>query len=312
MSRRHSPSDWARLLALTLMWGSAFLLTKVAVTRIPPDLVVAGRLLVACLLLIPAAVLMAKRPPASAKLALFMVLMAVLGYALPFSLVSWGQAFLDSGLAGILMAVMPLATLGLAHFLIPGERLTPYRVGGFLLGFAGVVVLMGPSAWSGIAETQAHLIPMLAVLGGAFSYSVSAILARLRPPSDALYTATTTTSLAAIMMVPAAFLGHAPADLVFPGTLPLVAVLLLGVFSTAAAAIIYFQLVKRAGPTFVSQLNYLIPLWAVGCGILFLGERPEARHLQALALILVGILVTHLEQIVSTPRYAPEPEQSEP
>jgi drug/metabolite transporter (DMT)-like permease len=80
-----------------------------------------------------------------------------------------------------------------------------------------------------------------------------------------------------------------------PGWPALAAVALLGLFATAIATIVYFRLVKSAGPSFVSQLNYLIPLWAVGIGMLFLGEEPEPNHLYALGLILGGILVTQLE-----------------
>lgn len=291
--RRHSRGDWALLLALTVTWGSAFMLTKVALAGVTTERLVAGRLLVACLILIPVAWRFAERPPLTPRLWLFHALMALFGYALPLALIAWGQTRIDSGLAGILMAVMPLATLGLAHALIPDERLTPYRVGGFLLGFAGILVLMGPSAWSGVGRGGGQLLPMLAVLAGAFSYAVSAILARLRPRSDALFSAALTISLALLMTLPGALPGGPPP---YPGDRALTALLLLGVFSTALAAILYFGLVKRAGPTFVSQLNYLIPLWAVGCGLLFLDERLQSNQLYALGLVLGGILVSHLER----------------
>jgi drug/metabolite transporter (DMT)-like permease len=284
------------LLALTATWGSAFMLTKVAVTGLPPDQVVVGRLLIAALLLVPTAALYAKRPMLSGRFWIFHALMAVFGYALPFSLISWGQGFIDSGLAGILMAVMPLATLGLAHFLVPGERMTAYRIGGFLLGFSGVVVLMGPTAWSGLAAGGDRWLPMLAVLCGALSYAVSAILARLRPDGDALFSAAVTTSIAGIMAMVLLAMNGNPVIVAAPKTSTVITLGLLGIFSTALAAILYFRLVKSAGPAFVSQLNYLIPLWAVGCGILFLHEEPETNQLLALALILGGILVTHLEQ----------------
>ncbi|MBK1719550.1 EamA family transporter [Thiocystis violacea] len=285
------------LLGLVVMWGSAFMLTKIAVAGIAPDLIAASRLLVASLLLLPAARLFAGRPAHGRKLWLFMLLIAVFGYALPFSLISWGQAFIASGLASILMAIMPLATLGLAHFLIPGERLTPYRVGGFILGFAGVVVLMGPSVWSGLANGENPRLPMLAVLGGAFSYAVSSVLARLRPAGDALFTGAATTSLAALMLLPLAIPSLSLETATRPTTAQITAVVLLGIVSTALAAILYFRLVKSAGPAFVSQLNYLIPPWAVGCGILFLGETLEPNHLYALGLILAGVLATHLERV---------------
>lgn len=303
------------LLSLTLMWGTSFLLTKIAVGGLPPDLVVAGRLVLATLLLVPAAWLLATRPVAGRRLWVFYVLIAVFGNVLPFSLIAWGQTFIASGLAGILMAIMPLATLGLAHFLVPGEHLTRYRAAGFVLGFAGVVVLMGPDAFSDLANGQGHLLPMLAVLGGAISYAVSSILARLRPTSDALFSAASTISLASLMMVPVVVLtGDVTGDAavqVAPETPHLIAVALLGVFATAIATIVYFKLVKSAGPSFVSQLNYLIPLWAVGVGMLFLGEEPEPNHLYALGLILCGILVTQLERRGTAPARNPAPRRSD-
>jgi drug/metabolite transporter (DMT)-like permease len=283
------------LLALTILWGSAFLFTKLALDGIPPSLVVVGRLAVASALLVPLALLLAPRLPRQGRLWLFLGAIALFGNALPFSLITWGQGSIDSGLAGILMAIMPLATLSLAHFLVPGERLTRYRIGGFLLGFAGVVVLMGPDALLELGGGGGHLLPMLAVLGGAVCYAVSAILARLRPASDALSSAAATTFMATLMITPF-LVGAEPAAVATETALtPLLSVVILGVFSTAVAAIIYFRLVKLAGPSFVSQLNYLIPLWAVVVGVVLLGERPEPEHLLALILILGGVLMAQLE-----------------
>jgi len=282
-----------------LMWGSAFLLTKVAVSSLDPDTVVAGRLLVACLLLVPVALVQGagrRGPSWGLRLWLFLLLIAIFGNALPFALIAWGQQRIDSGLAGILMAVMPLVTLGLSHYLVPGERLTPYRVAGFFLGFLGVVVLVGPGALAQVFNGGGPLLPMLAVLGGAVCYAISAILARLRPPSEPLPSAAATILMAAVMMLPLTLGPQHPEAVAKPTFASLAAVLALGVFSTAWASIVYFQLIRSAGPAFLSQLNYLIPLWAVAVGTLFLGERPEPNALYALALILGGILLTQLER----------------
>lgn len=283
------------LLGLTVMWGSAFLFTKIAVTRIAADWVVAGRLAVAVLLLLPAAALMAGSRPRGGRMWLFLVLIALVGNTLPFSLITWGQRHIDSGLAGILMAIMPLATLGLAHFFVPGERITRYRILGFLLGFAGVVVLTGPEALAAIGNGSSTLVPMLAVLAGAVCYAVSAILSRLRPAADALSTAAAVTLLAMLMTLPLIGDGASAPDAAALTPSALAAVVVLGVFSTAAAAVVYFRLIERAGPAFVSQLNYLIPVWALGIGITVLGESPQPNHLYALLLILAGILATQLE-----------------
>jgi drug/metabolite transporter (DMT)-like permease len=137
---------------------------------------------------------------------------------------------------------------------------------------------------------------VVAVLAGALCYAISAVLARLRPPSHPLPSAAVTTLIASGLMLPWLLVPGGVEVPAPPAGSALLAVLALGVFSTAWASVIYFGLVRSAGPAFVSQLNYLIPLWAVGIGVLFLGEEPRASQLVALALILGGILFTQLER----------------
>jgi drug/metabolite transporter (DMT)-like permease len=297
MKCQHGWSDWLMLMALTVMWGSAFLLTKIAVSGLPHDLVVGGRLLLASLLLLPAALLFARTRPQGARLWLYLILIAFFGNALPFFLIAWGQRSIDSGLAGILMAVMPLVTLGLAHYLVPGERLTTSKILGFAFGFAGIVVLTGPEVLLDTVDGQGKLLPMLAVLGGAVCYAIAATLARLRPPSDAVTTAAATTVIATFMVLPVIVSKSGTSAVLDATPAELVAIVLLGTFSTAVAAIVYFRLINSAGPTFVSQLNYLIPPWAVLVGIVFLGESPMISHLYALGLILLGIFFTQWKSL---------------
>jgi len=230
---------------------------------------------------------------------LFFVAIAVIGNALPFLLISWGQQAIDSGQAGILMAFMPLITLILAHFALPDEGLTWARAVGFLLGFSGIIVLMGPQALLDIGSPGDALLANLAVLAGAACYAVASILARLKPAGDEVATAAATTLVAAIVVLPWLAVQMPRDALDTVATVPpgaWLAVLALGLFSTAIAAVVYFNLVRRAGPSFVSQLNYLIPLWAVLIGVLFLGERPTAAHGYALLLVLAGIFVSQRGQ----------------
>ncbi len=132
---------------------------------------------------------------------------------------------------------------------------------------------------------------MLAVLGGALCYAVAAILARLRPTQGAVPTAALVTLVAALMALPIAVAIESPPPRA-PDWSEVAALVGLGVFSTAAAAVVYFRLIASAGPSFAAQLNYLIPLWAVAMGVLFLGESPRANHLYGLALILAGVLIS--------------------
>ena len=283
---------WLLLFALVALWGSSFAFTKVAVTALAPEAVVAARLVIAAVVLIAVGVVLGRRVPKGRRLWAYSAAMAVFGNALPFMLISWGQQGISSGLAGILMAVMPLTTMVLAHVFIEGERLTPIKVAGFVVGFMGVVVLIGPEALLALGGSRSALVSQLAVLGGAVSYAVATILARRRPPADAIATAAGVTAIAAVMMVPvAAATGNAPLTLDVPVP-ALIAVAVLGVMSTAVATVVYFRLVAAAGPSFLSQINYLIPVWAVGVGVAVMGEQPEWSALGGLVLVLAGIALS--------------------
>lgn len=289
---RHPLSHWLLLFALVAMWGSSFLLTKIAVGSLAPAQVVTGRLVLAALVLAVVAVVLGRGMPRGGRAWLHLGLMAVVGNVLPFMLITWGQQRVDSGLAGILMAVMPLATLVLAHFFVDGERLRRNRIIGFLIGFVGIVVLVGPQALVQLGGSGEILVAQLAILGGAFAYAVNTILARHRPAADVWITSAAVLGFAALLSMPMSAPLGVPAD-VPQGAL--MAVATLGLVSTAAATVGYFRLVTLAGPTFLSQINYLIPLWAVGMGMLFLGERPQWNAVAALLLILAGIAFAQRE-----------------
>lgn len=285
------PLDWLLLAALVMMWGSSFLLTKIALTTLPPTTIVGGRLLIAAIILLGVAYGTGKRLTPSKKLWGFLILIAFVGNCLPFSLISWGQQQIDSGVAGILMAVMPLTTLFLAHFFVAGESIKTTKLMGFALGFVGIVVLMGPDAVNDLQGSGTTLIAELAVLGGAFCYAVNTIISRHRPPGDAVVAAAGVTLVASFIMLPSAGFIDTPWHLT-PSLTSIIAVIVLGITSTGIATVIYFKLIASAGPTFLSLINYFIPLWAVTIGALFLGERPGWNALAALILILGGVALS--------------------
>ena len=182
--------NWSLLLALVAMWGSAFMFMKIGVATVAPATLVAGRLVLAAAVLY--AVMRARGlalPPPGRRWLPFAAL-AILGNSLPFYLIAWGQQFIDSALAGILISIMPLATLVLAHFFVAGERMTPPRVAGFATGFAGIVVLMGPAALAGLGGSAGTALAQAAVLGGALCYAGNSVLARRTITTDFLVTST--------------------------------------------------------------------------------------------------------------------------
>ncbi len=186
------------------------------------------------------------------------------------------------------MAVMPIVTLVLAHFFVDGERLNWAKGCGFALGFAGVVILMGPSNILAFGGSGSSLLAQLAIIGGAICYAVNTIIARFCPLRDSLVIAACTACAANIFVLPITF-GELPASVGALDGRSLMALATLGVVSTALAPLVYFKLIRLAGPSFLSTMNYLIPLWAVLIGMIFLGETPAWSALAALALILSGI-----------------------
>jgi drug/metabolite transporter (DMT)-like permease len=181
----------------------------------------------------------------------------------------------------------------LAHFLVADERLNVTKAMGFLLGFAGLVLLIGPKALLELRGQGTDLLYELAVLGGAVCYAINTILARHRPPADALVAAAGMMLMGSAVMLPIGTPGALTELPVAPG-LPLAALIGLGVTATAIPTVVFLKLVVVAGPSFTSFINYLIPVWALLMGMLFLGERPAPTVLLALAMILGGIALSEV------------------
>jgi drug/metabolite transporter (DMT)-like permease len=282
------PSHWLLLFALVAMWGSGFMLTGIAVRGFSPATLVALRLTMAAVLLSAIALLSGRRFPTTPRFWLSALAISLAGNCVPFWLISVGQQRVDSGLAGILMGIMPLTTMVLAHFFVGGERLNGVKVAGFSIGFVGLVVLIGPAALLELEGKGNDLLYELAVLGGAVCYAINTIVARHRPPADPLVAAAGVMIMGSIVMLPFGA-PAAPEQLAATPGGPLTALVVQGIVATAIATVVFLALVTKAGPSFTSFINYLIPVWAVMMGMAFLGERPGIAEFGALVLILSGI-----------------------
>ena len=283
--------DWLWLALLVALWGSAFALISVSLRDFTPLQVVTSRLWIGATILLVLMRGRRQRVPRDGRTWVFFLAMAILGNALPFFLIAWGQQAVASGVTGILMAIMPLIVLLLAHFFVPGEKITLPRVVGFALGFVGIVLLIGPSALGGFEGQGAAFWSQLAILSGAACYAVNLIVARRAPRRDPVVTAAWVLLLSAVLSTVALWVGG---DVLpnAPGFVPLVSLVALGVLSTGVATAVYFRIVSRAGATFLSLINYLIPVFAVLIGAVFLSERLPARSLIALAIILAGVIIS--------------------
>ena len=275
------------LVLLSAIWSSSFVFIKIGVETVPPTTLAAARIVLAATIL--AAVMATRRQPWPRGRGPWALLVgvAVFGNALPFTLIAWGEQRIDSGLAAILMAVMPLATLVLAHLATADERLTVPRVAGVAIGFAGVMALVGREALGGVGTAAAH---QAAVAGAAICYALAATLARRLPPLTSLARATAALACAGAVMIPAAILVDRPWSLA-PSAGSVASIAYLGLVPTAVGTLIYFRLLSAAGATFVSFTNYLLPVMGVTWGALVLGERLTTEMLLAMVAILAGIAI---------------------
>lgn len=287
MARRRTTVDWGIAAALSLIWGTAFLLTRIALGSIPPATLATLRLGVAAAVLCLQMRVARHRFPTSGRVWLHFAVLGLLGNALPFFLLSWGQQRITSSLAGILMATIPLVTLVLAHF-FDGDRMTPPRVAGFVLGFAGVVVLIGPDALRQLGGSQTEVVSQLAALAAALCWAGTAIVAARLPAMHATVAAAGTLLAGTALTLPLALAWEQPWHVaVTPGALA--AALWLGVVATAVADTLYYRLIAGAGPTFFALINYVVPVVAAVAGVVVLDETLPATALAALVLILIGL-----------------------
>ncbi len=290
--------NWVQMVLVALVWGTAFMFVSIAIRGFGPLSVAAGRIGLGAVLLVAITFLRgSKLPPISGRSGR-LVWLSALGFgamsmAIPFSLLSWGQARVSSGFAGATMATVPLMVLPLAHVLVPGERMTPLKTLGFLIGFSGALMLIGLSAFRASGR-DLEALARLACFAAAMSYASGSVITRLAPKVDPIAFAAASTSLAALIIAPLALWREGwPAA--FP-TASALAVLYLGAMPTALANLLIVSVVRSAGPSFLSLANYQVPLWSVIFGAVFLGERVPARLIPALALILGGVALSQWAQ----------------
>lgn len=277
------------LISLAMIWGTSFLVIKIGVQYMPALPLTAIRLIAAALAMVIFAALTRTRYPRGSVAWAYCFVLAFFGNSLPFFLITWGVDGIASGRAAILMAVMPLATLLLAHFFTPGDRLKPQKLLGILLGFAGIVVLVGPAALKGLGGSLLH---QLAVASGAVCYAISVIIVQRMPPAPLIGRAALMLVFAALQLAPIAFWlsGWTIPEFSFEGWW---SPLYLGVLSTALATLILFKLLSEREASFVAFQNYLVPVFGVFWGALLLNEDVSLQAVAALALILSGIYVAN-------------------
>jgi len=285
MPRQPTRTDYIVLFALGALWGSSFGAIKIALHGVTPLTVMSVRILLAgaALLLL---ILVRKTPlPRGIQNWIKIGWMALFGTLIPFFLVPWGQLQIDSSLAAILMAVNPLFALTLGHFFSEHESFTLRQLLAMLVGFSGILLVFGENA---ISSINGNIWAQLAVIGAGFCYTISGVIVSRVRGASADSVSASIFICSSVIVFPLWMILEQPWSLHFE-TESLLALTHLGLVSTGMAFLMRYYIILRAGAVFLSYVAFIIPMFGILFGILFLGETISVNTMGAVVLILSGV-----------------------
>jgi drug/metabolite transporter (DMT)-like permease len=282
--------DWVMLITLATVWGGSFLFNAILVAELPVITIVAIRVTVAALALWGFVRVTGRKIPTSPQVWGALLILGVLNNAIPFSLIVQGQTQITSGLASILNATTPLFTILVAGFFLTDERFSVLRVLGVVVGFSGVILMVGPEALSGLGD---DFWAQLCALGAALSYGFASVFGRrfreLRV--DPVMVATGQVTMSSLVLWPIALWIDGPQDIMGLSFNAAASMFGLAVLCTSFAYILYFRILERAGATNISLVTFLVPISAIILGVLVLGERIFIKEIMGMALIGMGLAI---------------------
>ena len=277
------------LLLLAAVWGGSFFLGEIALREVPPLTITLHR--VAWALPILALIVLFKgiSVPRSPKIWGAYLVMGALNNTIPFSLIFWGQTQIESGLASILNGTTAMFAAVVAGGLLREEPLTAKKIIGAALGIAGVAFIMGPSA---LTDFNPSNLAQLAILGATLSYAFAGVwgksaLAGQPPLMNAFGMLTGST----LLIIPIVIVVDGPPNLELSASV-WGALIGMAALSTALAYVLYFAILVRAGAANLLMVTLLIPPFAIGLGVLFLGEQMGLEAWIGFAIISLGFAVT--------------------
>ncbi len=277
------------LMVLAALWSPSFLFMKVAVGDFPPLWVALGRVAIGGLLLLLIMTVQGRRMPSRGPVWRHLAVIGLVQSALPFLLFSWGEQYISSALASILNGMTPIFTIILAHFFVATDRLTSGKIVGAVLGFAGLVLILLPSLSAGF---QSDTLGALAIVVATILYGVAGVYSanhmRGLPP---LVAPTGQLLAASVMLLPFAMVVNPIGSFAMPSWQAIASLVALGALGTGLAFVFYYRLLETAEPSFISLVTYVIPIFGVLLGVVFLDEALTLNALFGFVLILAGVAV---------------------
>jgi drug/metabolite transporter (DMT)-like permease len=290
MAAQPNRQDYGLLIALGAIWGSSFLLIKLAVQTIPPATVATGRIAIGALVLLLIVAVRGHPWPRTARAWLLLGIMGLVGNVIPFTLINWGEVRIESSLTAILMSTVPLVTISLAPAFVRDEPITAGKIIGVVLGMAGVAALIGPSA---LAGAHGELLGQIAVTVATVCYALNGLIARRLPQMPVEVISASALLCATIVGLPVSFFVDRPWQIT-PSLGAIASLICLGIVNTAGGYLLLFSLTLRAGAGFASFNNFLVPLFGLFWGVLLLDEQLSWRTSAGLLLILAGLVAVRL------------------
>ena len=278
-------SELALLLVLATLWGASYTFLKVAVATIPPITLIAGRTLIAGLLLIVIMRWRGMKLPMDAANWRRFLFQACLNSVIPWTMVAWGTQALDAGVATILNSTAPIFTFFLTLAVTRHEAVTSRKLLGVVAGMAGICLIVGMQALAGLGE---QFTAQIAMLFAAICYAGAAIFGRAFKDLDPMAPAAGSLLCGAAILIPLSLVVEQPWTLA-PSTNSLLALLGLAVFSTAFAFVIYFRLIQTLGPIGATAQAYLRVPIGVAAGVVFLGEQLSSTAWIGLTCVVIGV-----------------------
>jgi len=282
--------DYFWLMLLSAIWGSAFVGIGYALSAFHPLIVAFYRILVAAIVILMIIWAKGLSLPRDRRSWTLLILLGLVNNALPFYLISWGQQYVSASTAAVILAIGPFVALLMAHWLTHDEKITPFKLMGVALGFTGVFILFGEDFFAGELNS---LYGKLAILIATIGYVSSGLMIRRLSHLDTMVCAGFMFMTAVLWMLP--FVWIIPFGEAGVLSAPFLTIVYLAIIPTALASIIRIQLVQRTGVQFMSQISYLIPLFAIFWAWVFFAEVPETIVWVALVLILGGLFIRKLK-----------------
>lgn len=283
--RRRTATDLVLLLLLATLWGSAYTFIKIAVETIPPITLIAGRTLIAGVLLLAIMSLRGISMPRDPAVWRRFMIQACLNSAIPFTLIAWAETHVGAGLATILGSNAPIFAFLLALLFVRHERPTLRQSLGVAAGLAGICLVVGVDAFRGLGQ---DVLAQLALVLSAVAFGASALFGRNFNGLDPMVPAAGSLICGAMLLTPLSLLVDQPWTLT-PSAASLTSLIALAVFSTALAFVIYFRLIQTLGSVGVTAQAYLRVPIGVALGVVFLGETLSSTVWIGLVFVVVGI-----------------------